>query len=140
MSARLAVRALLSDKMKSLGMTPFEYRDEDDAIGSGDLPCVLIQQAGSVDVSKREGTTGGTLEHTGSFFLSFAAEKLDAAESMMTSAADALLTDYSLGGQVQEVVPVAYGDEEDEGRDYAAIVLEVRITFCTAHNDWSTLI
>ena len=140
MSARAAVRALLKAKMEDLGYTALEYRDEDVAVSEGDLPFVLIQQAGSVEVSQREGTTGGTLEHTASFFLSFADADRDDAEAMLTAAADALLTDYSLGGQVQEVVPVSYGDEEDEGRDYAAIVLEIRITFCTAHNDWSALI
>jgi len=139
MSARAAVRALLKAKVEDLGYTALEYRD-DDAVTDDELPFVLIQQAGSIEVGRREGTTGGTLEHVGSFFLSFAAADRDTAEAMLTATADALLTDYSLGGEVQEVVPVSYADEENEGRDYAAIVLEIRITFCTAHNDWSTLI
>jgi hypothetical protein len=140
MSARAAVRALLKAKVEGLGYTVFEYRDEDDAVTDEELPFVLIQQAGAIEVSRREDVKGGTLEHIGSFFLSSAARTRDAADAMMTAIADALLDDYSLGGRVQEVVAVSYGDEEDEGRDYAAVVLEVRITFCTAHDDFSTLI
>lgn len=140
MSAREAVRALLAGKIDDLGYTALEYRDEDDAITEAALPCVLIQQAGPIEVTMREGHSGGTFEHSAAFFLSFAAQTRADAEAMLVATAGALATDYNLGGQVQEVVPVSWGDEDDEGRDIAAIVLEIRITFCTSHDDWGTLI
>lgn len=140
MSARLQVRALLVAKMQSLGMTALEYRDEDDAIGEGDLPCVLIQQAGPIEITRLEGTAGGACYHAGSFFLSFAAETRDDAEPMLVAAANALATDYNLGGQVMEIQPVSYGDEDDEGRELAAIVFEIRVLWATAPDDWATLL
>ena len=140
MSARLQVRAALVAKLQSLGMTALEYRDEDEAIGEGDLPCVLVQQAGPVEIQRLEGTAGGACYHAGSFFLSFAAKQRDDAEAMLVTAANALATDYNLGGQVMEIQPVSYGDEEDDGRDFAAIVFEVRVLWATAPDDWGTLL
>lgn len=140
MSARLQVRALLKAKMESLGFNALEYRDEDDAIGEADLPCVLIQQAGTIEISRLEGTAGGACYHAGSFFLSFAAEQRDDAEAMMVRAANALATDYNLGGQIMEIQPASYGDEEDEGRDFAAIVFEIRVLWATAPDDWGNLL
>lgn len=140
MSARLQVRALLKAKMESLGFNALEYRDEDDAIGEADLPCVLIQQAGTIEISRLEGTAGGACYHAGSFFLSFAAEQRDDAEAMMVRAANALATDYNLGGQIMEIQPASYGDEEDDGRDFAAIVFEIRVLWATAPDDWGNLL
>lgn len=140
MSARLEVRALLKAKMETLGFTALEYRDEDDAVQPGDLPCVLIQQAGPIEIIRIEYMAGGTATHSGSFFLSFAAPTLDEAEPMMVTGVNALSADATLGGKVQDIQPQSYGDEEDEGRDFAAIVLEVRIQFCTDPYDFGTLI
>jgi hypothetical protein len=140
MSARLLVRAALVAKMESLGFTALEYRDEDDAINDASLPCVLIQQAGTIEIQRLEGTAGGAAYHAGSFFLSFAASERDDAEDMLVAAANALATDYNLGGQVMEIQPVSYGDEDDEGRDFAAIVLEIRVLWATAPDDWATLL
>jgi hypothetical protein len=140
MSARLQVRAALLAKMQALGFIALEYRDEDDAISESDLPCVLIQQAGTVEIGRLEGTAGGASYHTGSFLLSFAAKTHDEAEAMMVSAANALATDYNLGGKVLEIQPVNYADEEDDGRDFSAIVLEIRVLWATAPDDWGTLL
>lgn len=139
MSARAAVRAALAAKITSLGYTPLEYRDEDDAITEGDLPCVLIQQAGPIDITQ-EDHAGGQVYHEGSFILSFAALTTADAEAMLTATVAALANDYTLGGKVQNIVPASWGDEETDGKDFASIMFEVRITFCTAFNDWSTLI
>jgi hypothetical protein len=139
-SARLKVRALLVAKMQSLGMTALEYRDEDDAISEGDLPCVLIQQVGVVNIERIEGTAGGAAYHVASFFLSFTAKTLDEADAMMVDGNNALADDFTLGGKVQEILPVSYGEEETDGRDFAAIVLEIQVRFCTAPNDFGTLL
>jgi len=141
MSARLQVRAALVAKLESLGMRALEYRDEDDAIDEkNDLPCALIQQAGTIEIMRYEGTAGGAVYHSGSFFLSFAAATSAEAEAMLVSAANAFGTDYNLTGKVMEIQPVSYGDEEDEGRDFAAIVLEIRVVWATAPDDWATLL
>jgi hypothetical protein len=140
MSARLEVRALLAAKITSLGYTALEYRDEDDAALPGDIPFVLIQQAGSVEITRAEYMAGGTETHEASFFFSFAAESRDDAEAMMVAAVAAFAADPTLGGQIQDIRPVGYGDEETEARDYAAIVLENRVQFCTAPGDWSALL
>jgi len=140
MLAGAEVKAALQAKMQSLGYSALVYRDEDDAITEAEVPAVLIQQAGQVQVNRLEGTAGGTITHLGSFFLSFAATARGEAETMLATAVASLLEDYTLGGKVQEVVPVSYGDEEQDGKDIAALVLELNITFCTAWNDWATLI
>lgn len=140
MSARTAARALLAAKITSIGYTALEYRDEDDAVLPGDLPFVLIQQAGPVEITRAEYMQGGTETHTASFFFTFAAETRDAAEAMLIAAVAAFNADTTLGGQIQNIYPVGYGDEEDEGRDYGAIALENRVQFCTAPGDWSALL
>jgi len=140
MSARLKVRAALVAKMQSLGFTALEYRDEDDAIDQGDLPCVLVQQAGPIQISRLEGTAGGASYHAGSFFLSFAAEQRDSAEAMMVAAINALAADYNLGGKVMDIQPASYGDEDDDGRDFAAIVVELNIMWATAPDDFGNLL
>ena len=140
MLAGAEVKAALQSKMQDLGYSALVYRDENDAITEAEVPAVLIQQAGQVQVGTIEGTAGGTVTHLGSFFLSFAATAQDEAETMLATATAALLEDYTLGGKVQEVVPVSYGEEAQDGKDIAALVLELNITFCTAWNDWATLI
>ena len=140
MSARLEVRALLAAKITSLGYTALEYRDEDDAVLSGDLPFVLIQQAGSIDITRAEYMMGGTETHEGSFFVTFAANGRDEAEAMMVSAMAAFAADPTLGGKIQDIRPDSYGDEDTDTRDYAAIMVEMRVQFCTAPADWSTLL
>lgn len=140
MLAGAEVRDALKAKVESLNYSALIYRDENDAITGADLDCVLIQQAGQVQIRTLEGTSGGTITHVGSFFLSFAATERAVAEAMLAATVTALLEDYTLGGKVQEVVPVSYGEEDQDGKDIAALVLELNITFCTAWNDWATLI
>lgn len=139
MSARAAVNAALKAKMEGLGYTVLEQRDEEDAITESELPAVLIQQAGTIEVSQRDGAER-TLEHQGAWFLSFAAKTQAEAETMFSAGAAALSTDFVLGGSVQEIVPVSWGDEDNDGRDLTAILLEIQITFCTSTDDWNTLI
>lgn len=139
MSARNLVRTALTDKITDLGYAALEDRGEDDATLESELPFVLIQQAGPIDVGRRESINGGDFEHIAPFFLSFAAKTERDAEQMLIATANELATDYSLGGQVQEIVPVSWGDEETELRDAFALVLEIRVTFCTPHNDWAVL-
>lgn len=140
MSARNEVRAALAAKLTALGMTALEYRDEDDAIVVANLPCVLVQQAGPVEITYAEYMQGGTATHTGSFLLSFAAATGTAAEAMFVTGANGLAQDSTLGGKVQEITPLSYGDEDDEGRDFAVTLLEVQIKFCTDPFDFGTLI
>lgn len=140
MSARLQVRSLLAATMQGLGFTALEYRDEDDAALPGDLPFVLIQQVGTIEISRVEYMAGGNATHEGSFLFSFAAEQRDDAEAMLNSAVAAFAADPTLGGKIMDIRPAAYGDEEDEGRDYAAIVLECRVMWATAPDDWTALL
>lgn len=134
------VRGLLAAKITSLGYAIKEFRDEDDAITESELPCVLVQQAGVIDIQRLEGTVGGASYHSAPYFLSFAATTRAAAAAMMAATVNALADDYNLGGQVQEIQPVSYGDEENDGKDFAAIMLEIRILFCTPPNDFGTLL
>jgi hypothetical protein len=140
MLASETVRALLSAKIASIGYSPKEFRDEDDAITESELPAVLIQQAGVIEIDRYEGTLGGAVYHSAPYFLSFAAITRDAAAAMLANTVAALADDYNLGGQVQEILPVSYGDEENDGKDLTAIMLEIRVRFCTAPNDFSTLL
>jgi hypothetical protein len=140
MLAGAQVRDLLVSKVESLGYNALVYRDENDAITDADVPVVLIQQAGMVNITTIEGTLGGTITHDGSFFLSFAAATRGEAETMLAATSSALLVDYSLGGQVQEIVLTSYGDEDNEGKDFAALVLEISVKFCTSYDDFTTLI
>lgn len=140
MLASETVRGLLAAKITGLGYVPKEFRDEDDAITEAELPCVLIQQAGQVEIEYMEGTAGGVALHGAPYLLSFAATTRDAAATMLRTTVNALADDYSLGGQVLEITPVSYGDEEPDGRDIRAIMLEIRVRFCTAQNDFGTLL
>lgn len=140
MLATETVRALLVAKMMSLGMAAKEFRDEDDAATADELPFVLVQQAGAVDIDYIEGTVGGMALHACSYFLSFAAISRESAVAMLTTAVNALANDYTLGDQVLEIVPVSYGDEDNDGKDIRAIMLEIRVRFCTSPNDFGTLL
>lgn len=134
------VRGLLAAKITSLGYTALEFRDEDDAIATSELPCVLIQQAGTIEIQRLEGTSGGATYHSAPYFLSFAAAARPAAAAMMAAAVAALADDYNLSGQVMEIQPVSYGDEDNDGRDLTAIMLEIRVLFATPANDFTTLL
>jgi len=134
------VRALLAAKVTSLGYVPKEFRDEDDAITESDLPCVLIQQAGVIQLERIEGTAGGAAYHSAPFFMSFAATTRPDAALMMVNTVRALGEDYTLGGKVMEILPASYGDEEDDGKDMASIMLEIRVMFATPPNEFGTLL
>lgn len=140
MLASEAVRGLLVAKITSLGYAAKEFRDEDDAITEGELPAVLVQQAGPVEITNIEGTAGGSAYHAASYFLSFAAATRAVAAAMLVATNNALCEDYTLGGKVLEVLPASYGDEEMDGKDIAAIMLEIRVRFLTPPNDFGTLI
>lgn len=134
------VRGLLAAKITTLGYAAKEFRDEDEAITEAELPCVLIQQAGVIELERLEGTAGGAAYHSAPYFLSFAATTRPAAAAMMVATVNALANDYSLGGQVMEIVPVSYGDEEPDAKDIRAIMLEIRVRFLTPPNDFGTLL
>ncbi len=134
------VRGLLAAKITSLGYPAKEFRDEDDAITESESPCVLIRQAGTIEIQRLEGTAGGATYHSAPYFLSFAATTRAAAAAMMAATVAALANDYNLGGQVMEIQPVSYGDEDNDGKDLAAIMLEIRVLFATAPNDFGTLL
>ena len=134
------VRGLLADKITALSYATKEFRDEDDAITESELPCVLLQQAGTIEISNIEGTLGGTATHNAPYFLSFAASTRDAAAAMLAATVNALADDPTLGGQVMDIRPVSYGDEDNDGKDFSAIMLEIVVTFCTPPNDFGTLI
>lgn len=134
------VRGLLATKITSLGYAPKEFRDENDAITEAELPCVLLQQSGPVEIEYLDGTAGGDMIHNAPFLMSFAATTRDAAAVMLRTTVNALANDYNLGGQVLEIVPLSYGDEEPDGRDIRAIMLEIRVRFVTAANNIATLL
>lgn len=140
MLASETVRALLAAKITSLGYAVKEFRDEDDAITESELPCVLVQQAGTIEIQRLEGTAGGATYHSASYFLSFAATTRPVAAAMMVATVNALADDYNLGGQVMEIQPVSYGDEDNDGKDLDAIMLEIRVLFATPPNDFGTLL
>lgn len=140
MLASETVRGLLAAKITSLGYTALEFRDENDAITEAELPCVLLQQAGVVELDYLEGTAGGAATHGASYFLSFAAATRAAAAAMMAATVNALANDYNLGGQVLDITPVSYGDEENDGKDVRAIMFEIRVRFQTPPNDFGTLL
>ena len=140
MLASETVRGLLVAKINSLGYAAKEFRDEDDAITESDLDCVLVQQAGPVEITNIEGTAGGAAYHAASYFLSFAATARAAAAAMLVATNNALSEDYTLGGKVQDILPASYGDEDMDGKDISAIMLEIRVRFATPPNDFSTLL
>lgn len=145
MAAIFAVRALLNAKIAGLGFLVKEFRDENDAISVDDTPCVLIRE-GDVEILQIEGTAGGTATHRAPFFITFAAREAggksgrENAYDMLATTVNAMSADYSLGGQVQEVLPLRYGGEDEMANDAAAVMLEIRIDFCTSNADWNTLI
>lgn len=134
------VRSLLATKIAGLGYAVKEFRDENDAITESECPAVLIQQAGVIEIDRIEGTAGGAAYHIAPYFLSFAATTRAAATAMLVATVNALANDCSLGGQVREILPVSYGDEEDDGKDIRAIMLEIRVRFLTPPNDFGTLL
>ena len=140
MLASETVRGLLAAKITSLGYAVKEFRDEDDAITESELPCVLVQQAGVIEIERLEGMAGGAAYHSAPYFLSFAAITRDAAAAMLAATVNALADDYNLSGQVMEIQPVSYGDEDNDGKDMSAIMLELRILFATPPNDFGTLL
>lgn len=140
MLASETVRGLLAAKITGLSYAVKEFRDENDAITEAELPCVLLQQAGQVELDYLEGTAGGCAVHSAPYFLSFAATTRHAAVTMLRATVNALADDYNLGGQVLEILPQSYGDEEPDGRDIRAIMLEIRVRFCTPQNDFGSLL
>lgn len=140
MLASETVRDLLAAKIESLGYSVQQFRDEDDAISATELPCVLLQQSGPVEIKYVEGTAGGIAAHNAPFLMSFVATARDDAAAMLRATANALAADYSLGGQIAEILPLSYGDEEAEGRDYRAILFEIAARFYTDPADIGTLV
>jgi hypothetical protein len=140
MLASDTVRGLLVAKITVLGYAAKEFRDENDAITEAELPAVLVQQAGQIDIQYTEGTAGGAAYHNAPFLLSFAATTRDAAATMLAATVNALADDPTLGGQVWDITPISYGDEEEDGRDIKAIMLEIRVRFLTAPNDIGNLL
>lgn len=145
MAAIETVRALLVAKMQSLGFSILQFRDENDAISIDEMPCAAIEE-GDTEIIELEGRAGGTMLHRATFFMTFAAVATTGASArtnayaMLGLAANALLVDYNLGGNVVEVKLVKYGGEEQMANDAAAILLETAIDFCTSTSDWNTLV
>ena len=139
MLASETVRGLLAAKITNLGYAVKEFRDEEDAITEAELPCVLLQQSGPVQIEYLEGTVGGVAVHNAPFLMSFCATTRDAAAAMLRATANALADDYNLGGQIAEILPLSYGDEEPDGRDISAIMFEVGTRFYTDPADIGTL-
>lgn len=133
------VRGLLAAKIAGLGYTVLEFRDENDAVPEGQGEFVLLQQSGPVEIQYLEGTAGGVAVHNAPFLMSFCAATRDAAAAMLRATANALAADYNLGGQIAEILPLSYGDEEPDGRDIRAIMLEVAARFYTDPADIGTL-
>lgn len=134
------VRGLLAAKITSLTYAVKEFRDENDAITEADLPCVLLQQSGPVEVDYLDGVATGLAIHSGPYLMTFAATTRETALAMLTATVNALAVDYNLGGQVLEITPLSYGDEEPDGRDIRAVMLEIRIRFETPSTDFGTLL
>ena len=134
------VRDLLAAKIESLGYAVKQFRDDDDAITAEELPCVLLQQSGLVVIQYLEGMAGGIAQHNAPFLMSFVATTRDAAAAMLRATANALAADYNLGGQIGEILPLSYGDEEADGRDYRAILFEIAARFYTDPADIGTLV
>ena len=140
MLASDTVRGLLAAKIASLGYAVKEFRDDDDAITREELPCVLVQQAGTIEIIRHEYAMGGSLTHQASYFFSFAALTREAAGEMLVAAANAFAADTTIGGQIQDIMPVSYGDEDDDGKDFTSIMLENQVQFCTDPYDFGALI
>lgn len=140
MLASETVRGLLVAKIQSLSLSALEFRDENEAITESDIPCVMVQQAGVITIDRFEGTAGGAVYHMAPYILSFAAPTRAVAATMFAATVNALAVDYNLGGQVTEILPVSYGDEETDGNDIKCIMLEIAVRFCTAPDDFGALL
>ena len=134
------VRGLIAAKMTSLGQTVALDRDQFDAITEPELPATLVDKHGLVEITRLEGMAGGAAYHSTSFMLTFAAIDDAEAQSAFSAAITAFSDDYNLGGQVSEVWPMNYGEDENGGEDISAITLELGARFCTPPNDYSTLL
>lgn len=134
------VRGLLAAKITGLGYTVLEFRDDNDAVPEDQGKFVLLQQSGPVEIQYLEGTVGGVAVHNAPFLMTFCAATRDEAAAMLRATANALAADYNLGGQIAEILPLSYGDEEPDGRDIRAIMLEVAARFYTDPADIGTLV
>lgn len=145
MAAVFVVRGLLKDTLEAAGLTALEYRTAEDAVQAEELDCVLISE-GESTIEYFEGQAGGTVYHRTRFFLEFMARatktqtKREAAYELFTTGINALMADYTLGGQVENLLPVTYGGEEDDGKDFASVLLDLDVLFATGTADWATLL
>lgn len=134
------VRGLIVAKLTTLGQSVLRDRDEFDAITEPELPATLVDEPGMVEVTNIEGTAGGAAYHAATFALAFAATTSAVAQTNFNAALTALSNDYSLGGQVLDIMPLNYGGDDNNGKDIAAITLEIRVRFLTPPNDFGTLL
>lgn len=134
------VHSLIATKLTGLGQSVLRDRDEFDAINESELPATLVDEPGMVELTNIEGTAGGAAYHAANYMLTFAATSSAVAQASFEAALTALADDYSLGGQVLDITPLSYGGDENNGKDIAAITLEIRVRFLTAPNDFGTLL
>lgn len=134
------VRGLIAAKLTTLGQTVFLQRDQYHALTESELPATLIDKAGVVDITRLEGTAGGAATHLAPIDLTFTATSEAVAEANFNAALTALSDDYSLGGQISEILVLNYGGDENTGKDIFAITLEIRVRFLTPPNDFGTLL
>lgn len=134
------VRTLIATKLTGLSQSVLMDRDEFDAITESELPATLVDEPGMVEITNIEGTAGGAAYHAASYMLTFAATTSAVAQARFAAALTALMNDYSLGGQVLDIMPLSYGGDENNGKDIAAITLEIRVRFLTPPNNFGTLL
>jgi len=144
MAAIDEVRSLLAAKVTALNYTALLDRDELEPASIEDCPAVLIEEDGA-QIERFEGIASGTVFHRGKFMLTCCA-RVDGATSaregayaIMAAVMADLLTDFSLGDNVQEVIPTGYGPAPG-GNDIYAIAIDLDIVFATSTTDFDTLI
>lgn len=144
-AAIFIVRGLLVSALEGLGLTALEHRNASDALQLEEMDAVLVTE-GETGIDEIEGRAGGTVIHRTRFFLEFAARATPTATAremafeQFTTGIGGLMADFTLGGNVMELIPVSYGGEEDDGKDYAVVSLDLDVTYCTSTTDWGTLL
>lgn len=145
-SAVIQVQDLLKAELEAIPLTVFTDRDDDDKVLQSEAPCVVIEEAGIV-LQFPEGTVrGSTVWHDTTFLLT--AITVDAAGSSKKAAAHEMIgqivarldIDPTLGGKVQDVLPLNYGGENAQGNAIGGVPLEIKVQFCTPKSDWTQLI
>lgn len=144
-SAIKQVRANVVTSIQQVVASVLEQRDDNDPLTAEELPCVLVAERGS-SIQQVEGQLGGTMTHTGLIQVaacsmgSSNSSARDQALDLLTLAINRLLSDFTLGGTVQEVRLVDYGGEDQIGSDVAAVPASFEVDFCTSNEDVGTLI